>query len=89
MWLFISSNENESASGLNIRTDFEQKFAISERYKCETLDNKVCVCSSGVQGFKFRDALENDVEIRELWSIEWRGVLRANLGANPLCFTLF
>ena len=44
----------------------------------KTKENKVpvCSCSSGVQAFEFRDAFEIDAEIRELWSIKWRGVLR-------------
>ena len=42
-----------------------------------------CICSSGVQAFKFRDAFESDAEIRELWSIEWLNVLRLMLGRVP------
>ena len=36
----------------------------------KTKENKVCICSSGVQTFEFRDAFESDAEFRELiWSM--------------------
>ena len=67
---------------------FEQKFALSERLRCETKDNKVCICSSGVQAFDFRNAFKSDAEISELWSIELLGILRLVVGVCNLYFLL-
>ena len=47
--------------------------------------NKICICSSGV----FRNAFENDIEMCELWSIEWHGVLRRMVGVCNFCFVLY
>ena len=38
--------------------------------------------------FEFRYALDIDAEMRELWSIEWCGVLRCVLGVCHLCFAI-
>ena len=63
--------------------------ALSERFNSKTKDNKEFICTSGVQAFEFRDTFEIDAEICELWSIEWRCVLRRVVGVCNLCFALY
>ena len=58
--------------------------ALSERFNSKTKDNKEFICTSGVQAFEFRDTFEIDAEICELWSIEWRCVLRRVVGVCNL-----
>ena len=62
---------------------------LAERCKRETSDNKVRICNSGGQAFEFRDAFEIDAEMRELWSIEWHGVLRRVFRVCNLWFALY
>lgn len=56
---------------------FEQKCALSERRRCETKENKVCLfVAMEFRHSNLETLLTSDAEISELCSIEWLGILR-------------